>query len=226
MLKFLGGKPLLQWVWEAAIATGRFDDVVIAVDAEETAELVASFGGKYVMTSPGHLCGTERLIEVVQSGRVDGEIIVNWQGDEPFIQKAMIDDLLQSIEDKEADIWTLKKKIENPEQIHSVHIAKVVTDAQDCALFFSRSPIPCYRDARPDEQKIYYKHVGIYAYTKEALLKIATLSPCEAELAEQLEQLRFLHHGLKIKVHKTLHEVQGIDLPEHLVIAEKAIAMI
>ncbi len=223
MLSMLAGKPLLEWVWQAARDTGRFDEIVIAVDAEETADLVRSFGARYIMTSPSCLSGTERLVELALTEQVDADIFVNWQGDEPFIGKEMIADLLQSVHETDADVWTLKKKITNPAQVSSIQYAKVVTDAEGNALYFSRSPIPCYRDACPDEQKIYYKHVGIYAFTKAAILRIAALPPCSLELAEQLEQLRFLNHGLKLKVHETGHEVQGIDLPEHLAMAEELI---
>jgi len=223
ILATLGGKPLLQWVWESAIATQSFDEVVIAVDAEETADLVRSFGGRCIMTSPLCLSGTDRLVELVQTSKIDGDIFVNWQGDEPFIHREMIDDLLQSVHEEGADVWTLKKKIECVEQVTSIQYAKVVTDAEGYALFFSRSPIPCYRDALDVEKTIYYKHVGIYAFTKGAILRMATLAPCALELAEQLEQLRFLYHALKIKVHETCHEVQGIDLPEHLSMAEELI---
>jgi 3-deoxy-manno-octulosonate cytidylyltransferase (CMP-KDO synthetase) len=221
MLSFLHGKPLLQWVWEAALATERFDEVVIAVDAEETADLVKSFGGKCAMTSPDCINGTERAVELIQTERLDADIVINWQGDEPLVHKAMIDDLMQSIEEKESHIWTLKKKIMDQKQVNSTQFTKVVTDHQNHALLFSRSPIPCYRDTQSDDEKVYYKHIGIYAFTKEALLKIAKIPPCSIELFEQLEMLRFLYYGLKIKVHETVYEVQGIDLPEHLALAEQ-----
>jgi len=223
MLAMLGGKPLLQWVWESAINSGRFEEIVFAVDAEEIADLVRSFGGKVHMTSPTCLNGTERMVELLKTGRLDADVCVCWQGDEPFVEKSMIDDVLQTAETSDADVWTLKKRIVDPRQITSIQYPKVVTDAQGNALLFSRSPIPCYRDAVSDEEKIYYKHIGIYAYSKKSLHKISGLPVAPIELTEQLEQLRWLYHGLKIQVHETKNEVQGIDLPEHLALAEELI---
>ena len=220
MLASLKGKPLLQWVFEAAKSISFFDHVVFAVDSEEIAALIVSFGGKFYMTSESCPSGTDRLIELMQRKVIDADIWVNWQGDEPFITEVMIEDLLQSCHEKASDLWTLKKLIENPSEIQSSHHVKVVTDAHDFALYFSRSPIPFYRDADSGAARKYFKHVGLYAYRREALEKIAKLSPCEIELAEQLEQLRFLYNGLKVRVHETKGEAFGIDLPEHLAQAE------
>ena len=175
------------------------------------------------MTSPQCPSGTDRLIEVMQQNRVDADIWVNWQGDEPFITEEMIGQLLQSCDEDNSDVWTLKKKITKQEEIISPHFAKVVCDHNDHALFFSRSMIPFYRDAVPEEQ-VFYKHVGLYAFTKQALSKIARLLPCAIECAEQLEQLRFLYHNLRIKVHETKNDVFGIDLPEHLARAEAVLS--
>jgi len=219
MLSFLRGKPLLQWVWEAASMCGHFHKVLIAVDAEETAQLVESFGAEWVMTSENHPSGTDRLIEVMNKKIVQADIWVNWQGDEPFIKKEMIDDLLQSLSDG-SDIWTLKTRTSSLDALNP-HIAKVVCDAEGHALYFSRSQIPFYRDEKEDQKKYIYKHVGIYAYSAKALEKIERFSPCSIEVAEQLEQLRYLFHGLKVKVHETTFDVFGIDLPEHLVKAEE-----
>lgn len=220
MLATLCNKPLLQWVWESACKVSLFDEVAFAVDSEEIAELVRSFGGKCFLTSETCANGTERLIELQERNLVQADIWVNWQGDEPFINEQMIRDLLQSCEE-ESDVWTLKKKIVNPAEISSPQFAKVVCDGQGCALYFSRSPIPYCRDTT---EKTYYKHVGLYAFTAESLKKISKLEPCALEVAEQLEQLRFLHHGLRVRVHETQYEVIGIDLPEHLTLAEQRLA--
>lgn len=223
MLSTLGDRPLLEWVFEAAINANRFDEIVFAVDAEEIADLVRSFGGKVHMTSPRCLNGTERMLELVKRGCLDADVSVLWQGDEPFIKKSMIDDLLQTVRTSDADVWTLKKKITDPMQIASIQYPKVVTDIEGNALLFSRSPIPCYRDALECDEKIYYKHIGVYAFSKKSLHKICSLPPAPLELAEQLEQLRWIYHGLKVQVHETKSEVQGIDLPEHLAVAEEFI---
>ena len=221
VLAHIRGKPLLQWVWEAAGKVSIFDEVVFAIDSDETAALVESFGGKYFMTSVNCPSGTDRLIELMKKGLVKADIWVNWQGDEPFISSQMIYTLLQTCDREESDVWTLKKRLQDWEDVLNPHIAKVVLDAKGYALYFSRLPIPYYRDPTKDEDKIFYKHIGLYAFTQEALQKISCLSPCYIEQAEQLEQMRFLYNNLRIRVHETKEEVIGIDLPEHLVQAEK-----
>ncbi len=213
VLAMLDEKPMLQWVWEAASSVDIFDEVAFAIDDHETARLIDSFEGKYHMTSPECLSGTDRLLELQAKKVMSGDIWVNWQGDEPFIHKEMIENLLQSVE-KSYDIWSLRKEIENEEEIEDPNVVKVVTDIEDRALYFSRSPIPYDRDELEDIT--YYKHIGIYAYTNDALKEISTLTPSSLERAEGLEQLRFLENGLGIQVHETTHESLGIDVPEDL----------
>jgi 3-deoxy-manno-octulosonate cytidylyltransferase (CMP-KDO synthetase) len=220
MLTTLKDKPLLQWVWDSARKVPLFDEILFAIDAVETAQLIRSFGGKYIMTSESCTNGTERLIELLERNLVAADIWVNWQGDEPFINEQMIHDLLQSCDCEDSDIWTLKKKIVNIEEASNPQIAKVICDHRGYALYFSRSMIPYYRDVTDPAQKSFYKHVGLYAFTPDSLRKISRLQPCAIEVAEQLEQLRFLHHNLRIRVHETQYEVFGIDLPEHLALAE------
>lgn len=217
VLKTLGGKPLLQWVFEAACACEMFDEIVVAVDAVETKELVQSFGARVLMTSEGCLNGTERLIEVKHHHGVTGDIFVNWQADEPFIGKPIMLDLLQSIDQEDIDVWTLKSLIQDSKELEDPNVVKVVVDWKDSALYFSRYSIPYSRDNLLPTR---YKHIGIYAYTGAALDLIAHLLPCELEKAESLEQLRFLYHGMKIKAHTTEHSTMGIDLQEHLDLAE------
>ncbi len=213
VLAMLGEKPMLQWVWEAASSVDLFDDVAFAIDDSETARLIDSFEGKYFMTSPDCPSGTDRLIELQSEEKMQGDIWVNWQGDEPFIHQEMVENLLQTI-NKTYDIWSLRKEIEREEDIEDPNVVKVVTDSQDRALYFSRSPIPYDRDGLEDVT--YYKHMGIYAYTADALKQISTLSPSLLERAEGLEQLRFLENGMNIQVHETVHESLGIDIPEDL----------
>ncbi|MBS0620683.1 MAG: 3-deoxy-manno-octulosonate cytidylyltransferase [Verrucomicrobia bacterium] len=223
MLASLGGKPLLQRVYERASSVRCFDEIAFAVDSEEVRDLVHGFGGRVLMTSESCPSGTDRLVEVMQSGQVDADIWVNWQGDEPFIGEAMIQDLLQSCAIEPSDVWTLKKRIIDPSEVGNPHIAKLVCDQRGFALYFSRSQIPYYRDETDFSRQEFYKHIGLYAFTKEALQKISQIPPCPLEKAEQLEQLRFLFNGLKIRVHETEHEVFGIDLLEHLARAEKIV---
>lgn len=217
MLSMLGTKPLLQWVWEAANRCAQFDDVLFATDDQKIGNLIETFHGNYVMTSTKCQSGTERLVEVMQREILDGDIWVNWQGDEPFVSQEMITHLLQTTE-QDGEIWTLKKKIIEQREIENPNTVKVVTNAQDEALYFSRAPIP-YRNNE------YYKHIGLYAYSKKALSKIASLASSPLEEAENLEQLRFLEGGMKIQVHKTDIETVGIDLLEDLVRAENLLPM-
>lgn len=219
VLVSLMGKPMLQWVWEAAHKNSCFDEIVFAVDAIETANLIKTFGGRFVMTSVTCSTGTDRLIEVARSGIIDGDIWVNWQGDEPFVTPQMISDLLQKCNDSSAQIWTLKKKIETEYDLTSPHVAKVVTNILGNALYFSRSLIPYYRDAAIG-QRVYFKHIGIYAFSTQALFQIEKLGVGLLETAEQLEGLRWLENALVICVNQTYDEVVGIDLPTDVKRAE------
>jgi 3-deoxy-manno-octulosonate cytidylyltransferase (CMP-KDO synthetase) len=219
LLHNINGKPILQWVWQAANKTTIFKDVVFAIDSEKTANIIKGFGGKYFMTSKFCQSGTDRIIEVMHSGKINADIWVNWQADEPFIKPEMIYTLLNTCADDNSDVWSLKKKVINENEILSPNFAKVVTDSNGYALYFSRSQIPFYRD-NENIEKIYYKHVGLYAYTTQALQKIAQMGKCYLEDAEKLEQLRFLYYGLKIKLNETDQEVIGIDTEQDLVRAQ------
>lgn len=213
ILALLHNKPLIQWVWEAAKSVPLFDSVTIAIDAEETADIVNSFGGTSIMTAESCPSGTMRLGELLQRKKIDADVLVCWQGDEPFLHEQIISELLQTAHTDTADVWTLKKKIIHPEDVLSPHVCKVVTDQDGYAVYFSRCPIPFHRDLK---ETIYYKHIGIYAYTKDALNRLINLPTSHLAEAEQLEQLNFLYHGLKVRVHETSHEGFGIDIPEHL----------
>ncbi len=226
ILSSLHNKPLLQWIWDAANKTKFFDEIIFAIDSQEAEGLIKSFGGKYLMTSQKCKTGTDRIIEIMHSSKVEADIWVNWQADEPFITPTIIKTLLQTCYSDKADVWTLKKLIAHKEDIVSPNVAKVVCDVDNFALYFSRAPIPCYRDKVEGSnpyipKQIYYKHIGIFAYTTKALQKIAQLGHSYLEDAEKLEQLRFLHHKLSIKVNETTEEVVGIDTPEDLKKAEE-----
>lgn len=220
ILCMLAGKPLLQWSWESALKVSFFDEVVFAVDSVKTIEVIESFGGKYYMTSPDCQNGTERLVEIQEKGLLKGDIWVNWQADEPFLSTSILKDLLVVPPNSFPDVWTLKTKIIDEKKIDDPSCVKVVCDVEGRALYFSRSPIPYYRDSKCLE-KMYFKHVGLYAYSTEALEKISSMKMSGLEEAESLEQLRFLAYGLKIQVNETKEETIGIDLPEHLVLAEE-----
>lgn len=212
---------MLQWIWEEALESKMFEEIIFAIDDLETAQLIDSFKGRYCMTSTECLSGTDRLVELQERRVLQGDIWINWQGDEPFIHREMIKDLLQTAKDKIFDIYSLKKQIRSKEIIKDPNIVKVVTNSKGSALYFSRAPIPYYRDEYDFEKPTYYKHIGIYAFTQQALAKIAILPSTPLELAEKLEQLRFLEGGLTLQVHNTEHETLGIDLPKDLAQATK-----
>ena len=210
----LAGKPILQWVWDAARRTTFFSDIVFAIDSEKTARLIDGFGGRYLMTSQNCKTGTDRLIEVVHLGEIEADVFLNWQADEPFISPQMIQALLQTCDSAESDNWTLKKRIVEREDINDPNVVKVVCDIDNFALYFSRSLIPYYRNN--DVGKVYYKHIGLYAYKVSALRKIAKIGHSYLEEAESLEQLRFLHHKISIQVHETDTDVIGINTLDDL----------
>jgi 3-deoxy-manno-octulosonate cytidylyltransferase (CMP-KDO synthetase) len=221
VLKNLGGKPILQWVWEKAIACKYFDEVVFAIDDMKTAQLIETFHGKWAMTDTACQSGTMRIIDYRNQSLGEFDLWLNWQADEPLIPLDMIYDLLNGV-DGNSDVYTLKKKISNEEALKT-NLVKVVTDLKGQALYFSRSKIPFIRD---DEEMFtpYYKHIGLYLYTDKALEMIKSLQMSYLEKLEKLEQLTFLYNGLKIKVLETVFEGIGIDCEEDLYLAEESIA--
>jgi 3-deoxy-manno-octulosonate cytidylyltransferase (CMP-KDO synthetase) len=220
ILANIKGKPLIEWVWNVATQVSYFDDVVFAIDAQETAHCIESFGGRYYMTSVECLSGTDRLVELQKRKLITADVWVNWQADGPFITEKTIQDLLQTCDQDLSDVWTLKKRLHREEDMLSPEVSKVVCDVDGKALYFSRATLPFYRKLPEGKEKIYYKHIGLYAYSDAGLEKISKLSPCDLEVIEQLEQLRFLYNGLYVKVHETQHETLEIDLPEHVALAE------
>ncbi len=216
ILADLEGKSLLERVWDRAKESRRFDRVIFAIDSEEARETIELFNGDYVMTDPNCPTGTHRLIQLVKISGIVSDIWVNWQVDEPFISDQMLDDLLQGI-DKTSNvgIWTLRKSL-GPNEIDNPNVTKVITDATGKAIYFSRLPIPYYRDGRKDEEEIAHKHVGIYAYSDAVLKKIATLPESRLASAEMLEQLAYLEHSLPIQIYTTQCETIGIDTHEDL----------
>lgn len=217
------GKPMVQHVYERVARAGLVSEVIIATDDERIAAAVRAFGGRVEMTSREHATGTDRIAEV--AGRLDSDIIVNVQGDEPLIEPAMIDETIRPLmEDPAIVMSTLKSRIKNLHDFLSPNVVKVVTDWEGFALYFSRSPIPNFRDKWNDlkDEKfasgrlLSYKHVGLYVYRREFLLQYAQMSPTYLELAEKLEQLRALENGYKIKVVETEHESIGVDTPADL----------
>ncbi len=217
------GKPMIQHVYERTIRSSLVQDVIVATDDERIASVVRKFGGKVEMTSTGHETGTDRLAEV--AARIESEIIVNVQGDEPLIEPSMIDEAIKPmVDDSSIVMSTLKSRIKTLHDFLSPNVVKVVTDWEGFALYFSRSPLPNFRDKWNDlkDEKfssgklLCYKHIGLYVYRREFLLQFSQMSPTYLELSEKLEQLRVLENGYKIKVVETSHESIGVDTPADL----------
>ena len=216
----IGGKTMIQRVYDQVSKV--LDDVYVATDDKRIFDKVRSFGGKVIMTSDAHRSGTDRCYEAFTKLDDWFDVVINVQGDEPFIQPEQIEALKNCFADEETQIATLVKKItdkDGVEVLFNPNSPKVVLDKQNNALYFSRSPIPYKRGS--DEKNWmaehdYYKHVGVYAYRSEVLSQIVQMPPSKLELAESLEQLRWLENGLKIKAGFTDVETVGIDTPEDL----------
>lgn len=213
------GKSMIQRVYEQASRSTELAEVIVATDDERILSHVESFGGRVEMTAAQHRSGTERVAEVAMR-HPQYAYCVNIQGDEPFLDPTQIDLLCQTLRSPEVQIATLTRKITDPETLHSPHVVKVVTDHQGDALYFSRSPIPYCRDeADPNqwpETVAYFKHIGIYGFRREVLLAVTEMKPSPLELAESLEQLRWLANGHRIRTAETDREALAIDTPEDL----------
>ncbi len=223
-LAMLGGKPVIQRVYEQAIKA--IPDVYVATDDKRIAEAVSSFGGNVVMTSPNHKSGTDRIEEAIQKIGGNYDVVINIQGDEPFVASSQIETLCSCFEDEGTQIATLGKPFLADQDINALdspNSPKIVTDLNGYALYFSRSVIPYQRNVEHShwlETCTYYKHLGLYAYRRNVLEKITKLPQSPLEIAESLEQLRWLQNGYKIKVGTTNIETVGIDTPEDLNRAE------
>ena len=224
-LALLGGKPMIQHVYERVSCV--LDDVVVATDNQRIYDAVVRFGGRAVMTSPDHRTGTDRCLEAYQNFCVEADVVINVQGDEPFIAEEQILALMQCFENPQTDIATLIKPFPTTttyETLSNPNAPKVIVNPQGQAIYFSRSVIPYLRGKEKDDWTslhTYYKHIGIYAYRIDALRKVTQLQQTSLELAESLEQLRWLENGLTIQTAITHIETIGIDTPEDLQKAEK-----
>lgn len=215
VLADLNGKPVLQHVWERAKQALVLDDLLIACDDERIFQAARGFGAKVVLTAKGHLSGSDRIAEVVNPLEI--RVIVNIQGDEPLVHPTMIDRLAQTLlNDDTLHMATIIKKIDDPVQINDSHVVKVVKDKDDFALYFSRAPIPFHADNSEIKNPEYFKHIGLYGYTKDFLFTYKNLAVSDLEKIECLEQLRVLKEGYRIKLIETKYDTIGIDTPEDL----------
>jgi 3-deoxy-manno-octulosonate cytidylyltransferase (CMP-KDO synthetase) len=221
-LASIAGKPMIQRVWERVSQAKRIAKVLIATDDERIRSAVQSFGGEAIMTRMNHMNGTSRIAEVAASSRAD--IFLNIQGDEPLIAPEAVDTLAECIASEDSVVLaTLAVSLKNPPDIMDPNICKVVLDFDGNALYFSRAPIPWVRDSAGKVHARHWKHLGLYAYRRDALLEYETLPPGELERLEQLEQLRWLENGYKIRIAETSHDSVSVDVPDDIPRVEKLI---
>ena len=222
LMKELGGKTVILRTYEAAKATNLFEEVFVVTDSDVIYNEITSHGGKAIMSIEEHECGSDRIAEAVMNMEVD--IVVNVQGDEPFIDTQSLQDVLEVFKEdisREIDLASLMIPIADKEEIENPNTVKVIVDKKNFALYFSRTPIPYLRDVSTAHQ--YYKHKGVYAFRKQALIDFHNLSMLPLEAAEKIEAIRYLEYGKKIKMIETQASAIGIDTPEDL---EKAKAIL
>jgi 3-deoxy-manno-octulosonate cytidylyltransferase (CMP-KDO synthetase) len=216
-LAIIGDRPMVQWVYEAAKSCPAFSRVVVATDSEKIADCVREFGGEVEMTHSEHLSGTDRVAEVAQR-HPEMAAVANVQGDQPFVTAQMLSQLVSPyLQGELPDMTTLACPLKAEIGYHDPHVVKVICDRYDNALYFSRSPIPYYR--QPAAAPAFH-HLGLYAFRREFLAQYAQLAPTPLEICEGLEQLRVLEHGYRIRVCYTEAEAIEVNTPEDLALAE------
>ena len=220
LMQDLGGKTVILRTYEAAIETNLFHDVFVVTDSDLIFNEIISKGGKAIMSIKQHESGSDRIAEAVEN--MDVDVVINVQGDEPFINKKPLEELIEVFKkdiDKKVDLGSLMFEITDKEEINNPNHVKVITDQQGFALYFSRSVIPFPREENVGVR--YMKHIGIYAFRKQALLDFYKLPMLSLEASEKLEQLRYLEYGKRIKMVETSRGSIGIDTPEDLEKARK-----
>ena len=216
----LAGQPMIQRVYERAKLAGRVNRVLVATDDQRIVKAVEAFGGQARMTRLDHRTGTERVAEV--AAHETGDIFLNVQGDEPLIDPTAIDTAAGAlIDDPQVAVATVATPVKVPGDIMDPNVCKVVLDFDENALYFSRAPIPWVRDTGGTVQARHLKHLGLYAFRRDALLEYPTLPQGELERLEQLEQLRWLENGWKIRVAEVAHDAVSVDVPEDIARVEK-----
>lgn len=221
LMQDLCGKPVIVRTYEAAVKTGLFDAVYVVTDSPIISDVISEMGGEVIMSKNEHQSGSDRIAEAVED--MDVDIVINVQGDEPFIDAESLGKIIEVFkkdDKKEIDLASLMTPITDWEEISNPNTVKVIVDNQNCALYFSRSPIPYPRDKEVDAT--YYKHKGIYAFRKRALMDFQRLPMLTLEAKEKIEAIRFLEYGKKIKMVETHVTGIEIDTPEDLERAVKA----
>jgi 3-deoxy-manno-octulosonate cytidylyltransferase (CMP-KDO synthetase) len=212
----LKGKTMIQRVYEGVGKSAMLTDLVVATDDQRIFDEVIRFGGKVVMTAAEHQTGTDRCAEVIRQLDASFDVVINIQGDEPLVDPRQLDSLLAVFEDASVEIATLASRSITLEEIVNPNRIKLVVDHAHKAMYFSRSPIPNFANAKGEPLDVYpyLRHIGLYAYRSEVLGRISQLEPTDLERVESLEQLRWLYHGYAIKVVETTIETPNIDVPE------------
>jgi 3-deoxy-manno-octulosonate cytidylyltransferase (CMP-KDO synthetase) len=219
-LVLLAGKPMIQRVYERAKMASRADRVIVATDDERIVKAVETFGGSARMTRPDHRTGTERVAEVATHEK--GDVFVNVQGDEPLLDPAAVDTAVNALlEEPAAAIATVATLIKTPADIMDPNVVKTVLDFDNNGIYFSRAPIPWVRDTTSKIQVRHLKHLGLYVFQRDALLEYPTLPQGELERIEQLEQLRWLENGWKIRVAEVEHDAVSVDVQDDVARVEK-----
>jgi 3-deoxy-manno-octulosonate cytidylyltransferase (CMP-KDO synthetase) len=209
----IGGRPMIEHVYRRASAARSVGVVIVATDDDRIRDAVEAFGGRAQMTSRAHQSGTDRLAEIAAT--LTSDLVVNVQGDEPLIEASMVDDAIAVFRaDPSLEMSTVRRRIDDPADLRNPNVTKVVVDREGNALYFSRAPIPFTRDGSPPAPA--WRHIGLYVYRRETLLRLTALPPTAMEQSEALEQLRALEHGIRIKTVETPHECIGVDTPEDL----------
>ena len=216
-LALIKGKPMIQWVVENIKKCPDVDDIYVATDDRRIYDAVEAFGGKALMTSDKHTCGTDRLAECVQILNLDDEdIILNIQGDEPTFRKEMVEDLLSIFEDESVYFGTLKVEITDENELNNPNAVKVINDFNGNAIYFSRYTIPYVRDEKNRDSVKHYKHIGAYGYKKWFLMKYSAMEKSPLEISESLGQLRAIENGYQIRVKETKYQTVGVDTPDQI----------
>lgn len=217
-LALIAGKPMIQWVYENVSKAAFLDAVYVATDDQRIFDCVENFGGKALMTASTHTCGTDRLAECADILKLEDEdIVLNIQGDEPLINPQMVADLYSTFDDASVYMGTLKKLIDEAEELQNPNVVKVITDVNEYAIYFSRYCLPYERD---EKKTAHFKHIGAYGYKTWFLKKYSKMPKTSLEIAESLEQLRVIENGLKIKVKETRYQTIGVDTPEQIELVE------
>lgn len=213
------GKPMIWWVYQQCLKVSELDELYVATDDEKIKTTCEKYGMNVIMTSSEHKTGSDRVGEVAT--KVEGELFINIQGDEPVIEPDEIREVISCFNDRNVYFASLRKAINDPEEIESLSTVKVVVDKNDDALYFSRNIIPSNKKDGPIAKV--FRHVGIYAYKKDFLLEFVKMPQTELELGEGIEPLRALENGYKIRVKETQYDSIGVDYPEHVKLVEQVI---